>query len=382
MANTLLTPTEIAMEGLILVQSNMVTGRLFDRSYEGEIATGKVGESILVRRRQNGTVNLWSPGTLTVDPIVETSIPITLDNHYDASVEVTSRDRQFKIKQFSEQIMEPQMVALAEQIDTYACSKLKDLPEVWPAAPAALPTTALLLAGIRRKLNELKVPMQGRVQIISPEYEENLLGAVAFNRVNESGSDGALRRAELGDLLGMSFFMDQNVDTATHTTGTMATAACSADHAAGATTIAYDTGDQASGTWTAGDIVTIAGYGNVVVDALATATSNAGTFVIREPLREDVADTTVLTNYDGGGNTYKSHGAAFNSKAFAFVAPALQPHVHAPESASVTDPNTGVSLRVTFDFDRVNKRDVMSVDALIGVKMIDGRLGCQVLQNV
>lgn len=382
MANTLLTPTEIAMEGLILVQSNMVTGRLMDRSYEGEIATGKVGESILVRRRQNGVVNLWTPGTLTIDPIVETSIPITLDNHYDSSVEVTSRDRQFKIKQFSEQIMEPQMVALAEQIDTYACSKLKDLPEVWPAAPAALPTTALLLAGIRRKLNELKVPMSNRVQIISPEYEENLLGAVAFNRVNESGSDGALREAELGRLLGMNFFMDQNVDTSTHTTGTGTTAAMSAEAVAGATSLPYDTAAGATDTFLAGDIVTIAGYGNVVVDANVTSVSNAGTLVIREPLRSTVADTTVLTLYDGGGNTYKSHGAAFNPKAFAWVSPALQPHVHAPESASVTDPNTGVSLRVTFDFDRVNKRDVMSIDALIGVKMIDGRLGCQVLQNV
>jgi hypothetical protein len=388
MANTILTPTEIAMEALVLVQSNMVASRLMDRSYEGEIATGKVGESIQIRRRKNGTVNEWAPGgTLTVNDITETQITITLEKHFDVSVQVGQRERQFDIRSFSSQILAPQMLALSEQIDSYACSKLRDLPATAGATAstplAQLPNTSARLAAVRRVLNDLKVPMNPRYQIVSPAYEEALLSAGEFTKVNESGASGALREAELGRLLGFSTFMDQNVDDATFTTGTMATAAVNdAALVAGSTSIAYDTGDQATGTFKAGDIIDIAGYGKAVVAALSTAVANAGTLTIKEPLREDVANDAVITVFDGGGNDYQSHGAAFHPRAFALVAPALQPHDNAPESTTVVDPNTGLSLRITFDYDRDEKADVMSIDCLIGVKMVDGRLGTQIMLGV
>jgi hypothetical protein len=386
MPNTLLTPTEIAMEALVLVQSNMVASRLMDRSYEGEIRDGKVGESIQIRRRQSGTANEWTPGGgLTINTRKETPITISLEKHFDSSVEVTQRERQFTIRQFSSQILAPEMLAISEAIDAYACSKLRDLPETVGAsvtAPlAALPDSSADLAAVRRVLNDLKVPMNPRYQLVSPAYEEALLSAGEFTKVNESGASGALREAELGRLLGFSTFMDQNVDDTEHTSGTMSTAAVDGSGspvAAGSTVIPYDTGDQAAGTFTAGDIVHIAGYGKVVVDALETASSNAGSITIREPLREDVADTSVMTVFDGNGGTYESHGAAFHPRAFAMIAPALRPHENAPESTTVVDPNTGLSLRVTFDYDRVAKADVMSIDCLVGVKMVDGNLGAQI----
>lgn len=390
MANTLLTPTEIAMEALVLVQSNMVASRLMDRSYEGEIREGKVGESIQIRRRGAGTANEWTPGGgLTINARSETPITITLEKHFDSSVEVTQRERQFSIRQFSSQILAPEMLAISEAIDSYACGKLRDLPETVGATSstplASLPNSSADLAAVRRVLNDLKVPMNPRYQIVSPAYEEALLSAGEFTKVNESGASGALREAELGRLLGFSTFMDQNVNDATFTTGTQTTAAVNgagSPIAAGATSVPYDTGAVATGTIKEGDIVHIAGYGKVVAAALDTAVANAGTLTIKEPLREDVPDTTVMTVFDGGGNDYQSHGAAFHPRAFALVAPALRPHENAPESTSVVDPNTGLSLRITFDYDRVAKADVMSIDCLVGVKMVDGRLGAQIMLGV
>lgn len=390
MANTLLTPTEIAMEALILVQSNMVAARLMDRSYEGEIREGKVGESIQIRRRRNGTINEWTPGGgLTVDDITESPITITLEKHFDASVQVGQRERQFDIRSFSSQILEPQMVAMAEAIDAYALTKVRDLPEFVGASATApladLPDSSADLAAVRRKLNELKVPMTSRFHVVSPQYEESLLSASEFTKVNEAGSPDALRRAELGSLLGLSTFMDQNVEDSTHTTGTGTTADVDGGGnplAVGSTSIPYDNASGATDTFLEGDIVNVAGYGNVVVAADETSVGNAGTLTIREPLRDPVADGATLTLVDGGGNDYQSHGAAFHPRAFALVAPALQPHDHAPESTTVTDPRTGLSIRITFDYDRTEKADVMSVDCLLGVKMVDGRLGAQILLGV
>jgi hypothetical protein len=386
MANTFLTPDEIAMEALVLVQSNMVASRLMDRSYEGEIRDGKVGEQIRVRRRRNGTVNEWSPGgPLTVNDRVESSILVTLEKHFDVSERVTSRERQFKLRNFSSQVLAPMMLALAERIDSYALSKLHDLPEVGgpsELAPGALPNSTATLAQVRRKLNDLRVPMSPRFQIASPEYEQQLLSAPEFTKVNESGSSDALREARLNRLLGLETFMDQNVDDSTFTTGTQTSIVVNGALAIGATSIVYDGGAVAAGTIKAGDILIIAGYGNAVASALSTATAGAGTVTIKEPLRDPVADDVAITVYDGGGTTYQRHGAAFHPRAFAFVAPALAPHENAAESAVRVDPDTGLGLRVTFDYDRDHKADVMSIDCLVGVHMVDGRLGAQIIKNI
>lgn len=392
MANSYLTPDEIGLEALMLVQSEMVASRLMDRNYEGDFTRAKVGETIRIRRRQNGTVNEWSPGALTVNDMVESSISITLEKHFDASVLISSRERQFTIKEFSSQILAPNMLELAESVDAYALTKLRDLPTparqavgAAPTAAGALPNSIADMAAVRRTLNDLKVPMQGRTQIVSPEYEEILLGVPEFVKVNESGSSTALRRAELGSLMGFQSFLDQNVDSSEHTAGTETTGGVVAGGgnpiAAGATSLPYDGAAVAAGTFTAGDLINIAGYGYAVVNALVTSSTNAGTLVLREPLRTAVPDDTVFTLFDGTGGTYEGHGAAFHRKAFAFVAPPLERHEHAPESTVVTDPETGLSLRVTFDYDRVEKADVMSIDILVGVKMVDGRLGGQILKG-
>jgi hypothetical protein len=176
-------------------------------------------------------------------------------------------------------------------------------------------------------------------------------------------------------------FMAQNVDSTTHTSGTEVSAVTNGALAAGATSIAYDGASLAAGTFLAGDIITIAGYGNAVVDANVTSVANAGTLVIREPLREAVGDGVAITVYDGGSNTRQNHGAAFHPNAFAFVAVPLDTPEAAP-SSYIQDPVTGLSIRATFDYDRDLKSDVLSLDILVGAKMVDGRLGAQIVKDI
>ena len=40
----------------------------------------------------------------------------------------------------------------------------------------------------------------------------------------------------------------------------------------------------------------------------------------------------------------------------------------------------GLSIRVVYDYDRDLKSDVLSLDVLCGAKMVDGRLGGQILK--
>lgn len=382
MANTILTIDDIAKEALMLLRSTLVGVKLFDRRYESNFTgTEMVGDTIRIRRRGAGTVREFT-SSITVDDITESNVNLVLEKHYDLSFAVTSKQWTLDLQNFSEQLLAPNVLKMAEQIDAYALTKLKQLPNVGgpsEAAPAALPTTVAHLAAINRILDDQKVPMAERVQLVSPTYKQALLSIDTFVEADKRGDGGtALESARMGQLMSMSHFMDQNIDSATvHTSGTMATAACSAALAVGDTSIPYDTGDAATGTWVVGDIVTITGYGNVVVSANNTASSNAGTLTIYEPIKEIVADTTVLTMYDPAG-TRTLHGAAFNPRAFAFAAVPLE----IPQEADgAVISYEDLSIRLIRDYNITTKTSTISMDCLVGGVLVDGALGCQIVRG-
>lgn len=383
--NTFLTPDVIAREALILLQSNLVAPRLFDRRFERDLNRGaKVGSKVSVRRRSLGVVDEYDGSTINVRDIDETSYDICLEKHFDASIKITSADLTLDLAEFSDQVLAPRIVEMGEKIDSYALTKLTDVPNVAgpsETTPAALPDSIADMALVRKTLNDLKVPLRDRVQIVSTEYEAVILGVDSFVEADKSGATDALREAEVGRLSGFSFFMGQNVPTTTHTSGTQTSFTTNGALLKGATTITYDGAAVATGTLVEGDIIEIAGYGGAVVAALATAAGSAGTVTIKEPLREDVADNTAVTVYDGGGNTRQCHGAAFHPQCFAFVAVPLELPIGTPGSY-LTDPATGLALRTVFDWDRNLKSDVLSIDILVGARMIDGRLGAQIVKDI
>lgn len=385
MANLFLTPDIIAREALVLLQSNLIATRLFSRRYEADLnSAAKVGDTIRIRRRSNGVVDEYNGSTVTVRDIQETSISLTLEKHFDATIKITDKERTLDLLDFSEQVLAPRMVELGERIDTYGLSKLPDLPNVAgpsETAPAALPNSIAAMALVEKTANDLKMPLRPRFQIVSTEYKSVLMSVDSFVEVDKSGATEALRMAEIGDIMGFSSFMGQNVPTSTHTSGTETSAVVNGALTKGATSIPYDGAAGATDTILTGDIITIAGYGNAVVAADVTSVANAGTITIKEPLREDVADSSAITVYDGGGNTRQLHGAVFHPDAFAFVAAPLD-LPNAADAAYFPDPNSGLSIRAVFDYDRDLKSDVLSLDILVGAAMVDGRLGAQVVKNI
>lgn len=387
MANTFLTPNIIAAEALVLLQSNLVATRLFSRRYEADLNPGsKVGDTIRLRRRSQGVVDEYTGTSITIRDIQETSINLVLERHFDASIRITDRERTLDIVDFSEQVLAPRMVEMGERIDSYALEKLANIPNVAgpsTAAPAALPASIADMALVEKTLNDQKVPLRPRYQIASTEYKATILGVDSFVEVDKSGADSALRLAEIGPIMGLSTFMAQNVDTSTHTTGTGTTASVDGSGnpiAKGSTSIPYDGAAGATDTFLENDIVTLAGYGNVVVAADVTSVGNAGTLTIKEPLREDVADNAAITLYDGGGNDREQHGAVFHPDCLAFVSAPLDLPAGA-EAAYFQDPATGLSIRAVYDYDRDLKADVLSLDILVGAEMVDGRLGAQIVKD-
>ena len=236
------------------------------------------------------------------------------------------------------------------------------------------------LAQVRKTLNELKVPLTGRVQICSPDYEATLLSTENFMTADKRGDGGsALEAASIGRVMGFDYYMGQGVDSASFTSGTFTTGALSADASKGATQIAIDGAVGATDTVKIGDILNIAGYGNVVVAANVTFSSNAGTVSIVEPLSADVANNAVVTKFGASAEVFQRHGAAFHPRAFAF---ASIPLVVPPEAEGTTMSFEGLSIRAIRQYDISTKKSIMSLDCLVGAAMVDGRLGAQIIKEV
>jgi hypothetical protein len=149
-----------------------------------------------------------------------------------------------------------------------------------------------------------------------------------------------------------------------------------------------------SGTVTAGDTVSIAYADGVtrdhVVTAAATAAANAVAITINPGLYGIdaaavnggtpvvVSDNAVATIRGVSGAVDDTTvGAAFHPDAFQLVF-VPQPNPMGPGTNSATVNYKGMSLRVLQSYDHLKKRDLISVDCLVGAAAVDGRLGVRV----
>ncbi len=383
MPNTFLLPSVIAREALVLLESNLVAASIFSRSYEPEFMGNlKVGDTITVRRRTKPVITEYDGVTVTPTSIVESGVPLILEKHFDANIQLTSKEMTLELQDFSSQVLEPYMLELAETIDTYALSKIIQVGNVAPnALPGTLPSNLAGMAAIERVANDLKFPRNPRAGIVSAEFKESLMGVASFVEADKRGDDGtALRDSSLGRLMTIDTFMDQNVDTTTHTTGTSISGTVNGVHAIGATTIVL-AGMGATLTVVEGDILQFADGNNYGVSALAT--SNAGgdmTVVLFEPIREAFVGAEAVVVYDGGGNTFQDHGVLMHPNAFAMVVVPLALPRGAADAGYIQ--NRGFGIRFVYTYDKDLKSDVLSLDILVGAKLVDGRLAARLPKNI
>ncbi len=374
MANTFLTPSVIAQEALMLLESNMVLGNLVYRDHAKEFTGAKVGDTVSVARPASFVANEYDGATLVVQDAVESSVSLQLEKHFDTSFKVSSKQMTLEIKDFSQQLLQPAMLSIAEAIDTYVSTVLAKIGTVAPDGTAAgnKPTTIGGVASIRQAVFQNKIPRPW-YGVVSPTYETSLLSIDGLMKANERGDDGeALREARMGRSFGIDWWGAHNLDDSAFTTGTQTSGAIAADAAKGALSVAYDTGAVAAGTLKVGDIVDFGTYGMYAIAAANTAVTNAGTLTFAEPLRTAIPDTTAFTVYDGGGNVLYKRGMVFNPNAITLaVVPLALPGSN--QNAAYVN-YRGMALRVVYDWDKDAKSDVVSIDTLCGAKMIDGAL--------
>ena len=421
-ANTFMTPDVIAREALLILENNIVSPQVMSTSAVGDFTGAKVGDTIRVRRPaffgvdEFGRTSSSQSTTIKIQDAVENSVNLQIEKHFDVSFEVSSKELTLAVDDFNERLLKPAMSALAQKIDEYALSKIADLgglqgPSTTYAAPATLPEVAAIV----EKMNNQMIPMENRKLLVSPSMQSALYAIDAFVRADIRGGafTSPVQEASLGRFMGLDTMMTQMLPkhsamgSAASTGSSDAVYATSAAATEGATSININAGPAGTLTLKKGDTLSIDYADGVTRDHVVTNTSIAfgsnaitgvgifpaaygigGVAAVAGGVPEVIASGAVVKNttttLNAAGTTTASSpvtsytmGAAFHPSAFQMVfAPQANPM--GPGTSSATVNYNGMSLRVLQTYDHQFKRDLISVDCLVGAAVVDGRLGVRV----
>jgi hypothetical protein len=404
MANSTLTASIIAAEALKILENNLVMAGLVHRDYEAEYTKNingyKVGDTITIRRPADFTVR--DGATASVQDVQEGSTTLVVDKQKGIDFKFNSADLALEINDFSDRIIKPAMIQLANQVDLDLMSLYKYVPN-YVGAPSQAVNSFADFAVAPQRGDEIGIPQDGRKAILCPADHWALVGS--STSLSNTGAEGsAYRRGSLGMIGGVETYMSQNIPT--HTPGTGSTGTDAVDdltHESVTWSTVKDTGTDVlhidgatnNGTFKAGDVFTISDVYEVnpvtkaplsflkcfTVMEDTTFSGTEGDLTISPPLilsgahknahlsTGTVEDNTVTWLNLG---TASRQNLMFHRNAFAL---AMVPMPKPDGAMNVTRKSfKGLSARLIPYYDGTNDISNWRFDILYGVKAIDPRL--------
>ncbi|MBE5783267.1 MAG: P22 coat protein [Clostridiales bacterium] len=369
MANSFITVKDFARAALPRLIEHLVFPNLIHKDYSDDFSARR-GDTVQVRKPVVLEAKDFDPaqGVSTQD-IVETTVDVTLDKIATVDVGIEALQGAANVDDLTRVFIDPAAAALAQKINA---DGLKLYQDVYAScgAPGTTPASLSVMADVRKRLNQLKAPVSGRVAVWDPEADAAFTALDPIVHAEKSGSTQALREGSIGRVMGMEHFMSQAVKL--HETGITAAQDVKVYGVVedGATSLSLS-GTSLSGKLVKGDLIKIGEATYAVTQDSEDAKSNMITNVQLSPALPKLANGTSVT-------LLPSHTAnlAFHPMAFAFVTRPLT----APGGVEsyVTHYN-GISLRVVRGYDMQHKREMLSMDVLYGFKTLYPELAVRVL---
>ncbi len=182
---------------------------------------GGHGDTITVRVPQPGSARKQSAGSsITYDQISETPVSVEMDHLYHAT-RISDEALSLDLVDFGQQVTTVQVDAVGRGAEDTIADEMNGLtPNQADVDPDDLEEEILKA---RRALSEADVPAGDRYMAVGPGVAAALLGIDKFVRVDQSGSETALREAQVGRLYGFTFVESNSLDSeravAYHRTG-------------------------------------------------------------------------------------------------------------------------------------------------------------------
>jgi hypothetical protein len=216
MANVFIKATRVASAALGLLEREIVLPGLVWRDAGGDFA-GAAGDTITIKvpaRTQARTRALRGvrpttsegAGIITMDELTETSVDVTLDTDVYSAVPITDENLTLDIADFGTQILEPQIRGVAEGIENAVAAEMTGATyAVNLTFDGTDPYKTFVDAHVA--LNKVNVPRTERFVVAGADVEALVLKSDHLSRVDQSGSDAALRRAEIGRMANFPIYV-------------------------------------------------------------------------------------------------------------------------------------------------------------------------------
>ncbi len=359
--NEFLTTRTIAREALPILESNLVFPALIYKDYSQDFS--KQGDTVQVRKPPVYSAKEFQ-SEIEIQDIDEGEVLVQLDKIADVSVELTAKEMALNTEDFTKQVIEPAMVALAEKINADGLALYKDIPYTYGTA-GTTPSTLTDLAGGAKILNDNKAPIVGRSGVWNTEAIANFQVLPALVNADKCGSTEALREGSVGRVFGVDHYFSQQAPK--HTAGTLTESAVYAGNPSpNQLKLEY-----ASGTLKKGDLLQMEGKTYTVTadaspNSMDIVTVNVYPAVTVPQNSSEVV--TVIGNHDVN--------LMFQKNAFGFVTRPLE--VARGADSYVTHYN-GLAVRVTMDYNIATKKQTLSIDTLYGFKTLYPELAVRVL---
>jgi len=368
MANSFLTTKNIARQILPELIDNLVMPNLCHKDYSDTFAAQ--GDTIRVRKPTKFTASAFDVNAgISAQDITEESVDVKLDTIATVDVNIEAIEAATNIEDLTRQVLRPAAIALAEKINADGLKQYKYAYGILGTA-GTTPDGLDDFANARKFLNEQKAPLSMRRAVWDVDADAAFTQIGNLVKVNEAGTNTALREGEIGRVFGLDNYMSQAVADHSASTltagGTSATGVKVKANVAAGKTIVLISNASASGTLSgsvvAGDILAITHSGSTIMARVAeasTASDNELSVKLDRAVTVSANDAVVLKSY--------AANLVFHENAIAFV---TRPLIAPAGAESYTTSFNGFSLRVVRDYDIQYKREKLSVDVLYGYKTV------------
>lgn len=369
-----------AAQALAFLQNSLNTPRRVNRNYEQERSSFGKGDVVNIRRPGAFTVYDAPLAAGSVDDVKTDSVQVALNQHKEVKMKITDREMAYTTDAFIAAHVQPMAYALANFIDAQMLELGLEIPHFQDITVAS--ATPSILTGAGKIMTENRVPQDGRWSYAaSPGVWQKWLDSANFAQWQGSGQTGVdtQRTGQIDQKFGFMPYQSNNLANIAAPSAPTITTPTAFTGTKGATSITL-AATTLTGTLKRGMVIQIgsaaasagAAYNAQLyaVTADATAAGNSVTVSISPPLRADA------TAQPWSRKQLKTDGAhltelAFHQDALALVMVPLPGRAMGADVQTVSDANSGLSLRARLFYDGNASAHYFALDCLFGRKVLD-----------
>jgi len=287
-ANSVLTPSLISKETLVMLENNLVAAGKVNRQFENQFV--KIGSTLTVRKPNRFKV-VSGPG-LQIQDVVEPSTSITISNQKHVDFQFSNQELTLVIEEFSERYLKPAAAELANQLDYDVITNFTSVfNEV--GTPGTVPANFAALGAVGQRMDEGAVPQDGRVLMLNPAAYWSMANGLTGLFVT-SVAEPALK-GFLAKIANFEIYLDQNIQV--QTVGAYAgSGVVNGASQTGSSLVTNGWSNNITNLLNVGDVFTIAGV-FAVNPKSRQSTGSLQNFVVTSPVSSNGSGAATIPIY-------------------------------------------------------------------------------------